>query len=239
MKPKAGVGYLEAAAHFASPESSTGTNVAVSTTDDFTRGVDALVYRIDEAGGRDAHRLSAGPVRPQHHRRPDDDGLVPHARDRQQPGHGRHPVRPIDFWVPPRAIQLFDGPSRTSRTSGASSAARSGRRLHLRHDHQNLLGLRPSRSPARPTSSGSAATSSRTTSRRAIGVLTDEADDPAGRRRDEARDGRTGEGQNCSRPTSPPTTITRCSRVASSSCAFGPTPTRSPSSSTAMSAARA
>ena len=48
MKPKAGHGYLEAAAHFAA-ESSTGTNVEVSTTDDFTKGVDALVYHIDEA----------------------------------------------------------------------------------------------------------------------------------------------------------------------------------------------
>ena len=48
MKPKAGYGYLEAAAHFAA-ESSTGTNVEVSTTDDFTKGVDALVYYIDEA----------------------------------------------------------------------------------------------------------------------------------------------------------------------------------------------
>ena len=48
MKPKAGYGYLEAAAHFAA-ESSTGTNVEVSTTDEFTKGVDALVYLIDEA----------------------------------------------------------------------------------------------------------------------------------------------------------------------------------------------
>ena len=48
MKPKAGTGYLEAAAHFAA-ESSTGTNVEVSTTDEFTKGVDALVYLIDEA----------------------------------------------------------------------------------------------------------------------------------------------------------------------------------------------
>ena len=30
-------------------ESSTGTNVEVSTTDEFTKGVDALVYQIDEA----------------------------------------------------------------------------------------------------------------------------------------------------------------------------------------------
>ena len=47
MKPKAGYGYLETAAHFAA-ESSTGTNVEVSTTDEFTKGVDALVYYIDE-----------------------------------------------------------------------------------------------------------------------------------------------------------------------------------------------
>jgi len=46
MKPKSGYGYLETAAHFAA-ESSTGTNVDISTTDDFTRGVDAMVYEID------------------------------------------------------------------------------------------------------------------------------------------------------------------------------------------------
>ncbi len=45
--PAKGHGYLEVAAHFAA-ESSTGTNVEVSTTDDFTRGVDALVYEVDE-----------------------------------------------------------------------------------------------------------------------------------------------------------------------------------------------
>ncbi|HEB79051.1 MAG TPA: ribulose-bisphosphate carboxylase [Rhodospirillales bacterium] len=48
MKPQSGYGYLETAAHF-SAESSTGTNVEVCTTDDFTKGVDALVYEIDEA----------------------------------------------------------------------------------------------------------------------------------------------------------------------------------------------
>jgi ribulose-bisphosphate carboxylase large chain len=48
MKPKTGYGYLETAAHFAA-ESSTGTNVITSTTDDFTRGVDAMVYEIDPA----------------------------------------------------------------------------------------------------------------------------------------------------------------------------------------------
>ncbi|SVE57604.1 uncharacterized protein METZ01_LOCUS510458, partial [marine metagenome] len=48
MRPKAGFGtYLETAAHFAA-ESSTGTNVQVSTTDNFTLGVDAIVYHVDE-----------------------------------------------------------------------------------------------------------------------------------------------------------------------------------------------
>ena len=47
LKPAAGHGFLTVAAHVAA-ESSTGTNVEVSTTDDFTRGVDALVYDIDE-----------------------------------------------------------------------------------------------------------------------------------------------------------------------------------------------
>merc|ERR1719499_686596 len=46
MKPKAGYDYLATAAHFAA-ESSTGTNVNVYTTDDFTKSVDALVYYID------------------------------------------------------------------------------------------------------------------------------------------------------------------------------------------------
>ena len=50
MEPAEGYGYLEAAAHFAA-EYSTGTNVEVSTTDDFTKGVNALVYEIYEVKG--------------------------------------------------------------------------------------------------------------------------------------------------------------------------------------------
>ena len=49
MKPKAGYDHMEVAAHFAA-ESSTGTNVEVSTTDDFTKGVDALVYEVSSLG---------------------------------------------------------------------------------------------------------------------------------------------------------------------------------------------
>ncbi len=48
MKPKNNADFLSTAAHFAA-ESSTGTNVEVGTTDDFTRGIDALVYEIDPA----------------------------------------------------------------------------------------------------------------------------------------------------------------------------------------------
>ena len=47
LLPQPGHGFLATAAHVAA-ESSTGTNVEVSTTDDFTRGVDAMVYDIDE-----------------------------------------------------------------------------------------------------------------------------------------------------------------------------------------------
>lgn len=48
MKPEAGYGFIQTAAHFAA-ESSTGTNVEVYTTDDFTRSVDAIVYEVDES----------------------------------------------------------------------------------------------------------------------------------------------------------------------------------------------
>jgi len=46
MKPMTGYVYLATVAHFAA-ESSTGTNVNVCTTDDFTKSADALVYYID------------------------------------------------------------------------------------------------------------------------------------------------------------------------------------------------
>jgi len=60
MAPKTGLGYLEAAAHFAA-ESSTGTNVEVSTTDDFTRrGRFGVLHRRSHRGH--AHRVSAGTV---------------------------------------------------------------------------------------------------------------------------------------------------------------------------------
>src|SRR5512146_2551964 len=111
MKPKAGYGYLEAAAHFAA-ESSTGTNVEVSTTDDFTKGVDALVYHIDEA--TEDMRI-AYPI--ELFDRNVTDGrfmmvsfLTLAIGNNQGMGDIEH-AKMIDFYVPERVVQMFDGPA--------------------------------------------------------------------------------------------------------------------------------
>ena len=112
MKPKLGTSYLEAATHFAA-ESSTGTNVEVSTTDDFTRGVDALVYRADEASEdlRIAYPIELFD-------RNIIDGrfmlvsfLTLTIGNNQGMGDIEH-ARMIDFYVPERVIQMFDGPAK-------------------------------------------------------------------------------------------------------------------------------
>jgi ribulose-bisphosphate carboxylase large chain len=114
MKPKAGFGgYLATAAHFAA-ESSTGTNVSVSTTDDFTRGVDAMVYGINEA--ENLVKI-AFPV--ELFGRNIIDGramlclfLTLCIGNRQGKGDVEH-ANIRDFHVPPRFLRLFDGPSTT------------------------------------------------------------------------------------------------------------------------------
>lgn len=112
MMPKSGHGYLEAAAHFAA-ESSTGTNVEVCTTDDFTKGVDALVYFIDEA--KEDMRI-AYPM--ELFDRNIIDGrmmmvsfLTLCIGNNQGMGDIEH-GKIIDIFFPPRAIQLFDGPAK-------------------------------------------------------------------------------------------------------------------------------
>jgi ribulose-bisphosphate carboxylase large chain len=112
MKPKAGHGYLEAAAHFAA-ESSTGTNVEVCTTDDFTRGVDALVYYIDEKNEdmRIAYPLELFDRNIIDGRMMMVSFLTLTIGNNQGMGDIEY-AKMVDFWVPPRAIQLFDGPSR-------------------------------------------------------------------------------------------------------------------------------
>jgi len=113
MKPKAGHGYLETAAHFAA-ESSTGTNVEVSTTDDFTRGVDALVYEIDPA--RELTKI-AYPVELFDRNITDGRAMICSfltlcIGNNQGMGDVEY-AKMHDFWVPPSYLAAFDGPSTT------------------------------------------------------------------------------------------------------------------------------
>ncbi len=112
MKPKAGYGYLETAAHFAA-ESSTGTNVEVSTTDEFTKGVDALVYYIDEANEemRIAYPLDLFDRNMIDGRMMMVSFLTLTIGNNQGMGDVEY-AKMFDFYVPRRAIELFDGPSK-------------------------------------------------------------------------------------------------------------------------------
>ncbi len=114
MKPKPGFGsYLATAAHFAA-ESSTGTNVDVSTTDDFTRGVDALVYEIDE--DREVTKI-AYPVELFDRNIIDGRAMICSfltlaIGNNQGMGDVEY-AKLHDFYVPPAYLRLFDGPSTT------------------------------------------------------------------------------------------------------------------------------
>jgi ribulose-bisphosphate carboxylase large chain len=112
MCPNPGHGYLEAAAHFAA-ESSTGTNVEVSTTDDFTKGVDALVYYIDEATEdmRIAYPMELFDRNVTDGRMMIVSVLTLIIGNNQGMGDIKH-AKIHDFYVPERAIQLFDGPAK-------------------------------------------------------------------------------------------------------------------------------
>ena len=111
MKPKAGYGYLASAAHFAA-ESSTGTNVAVSTTDDFTKGVDAIVYHVDEATEdmRIAYPLDLFDRNMTDGRMMIVSFLTLAIGNNQGMDDIEH-AKMIDFWMPPEAIRQFDGPA--------------------------------------------------------------------------------------------------------------------------------
>jgi len=112
MKPKAGYDYLATAAHFAA-ESSTGTNVEVSTTDDFTKGVDALVYHIDPANEdmRIAYPLELFDRNVTDGRFMMVSFLTLTIGNNQGMGDVEY-GKMIDFYVPERAIQMFDGPAK-------------------------------------------------------------------------------------------------------------------------------
>jgi ribulose-bisphosphate carboxylase large chain len=112
MTPSKGVGYLEAAAHIAA-ESSTGTNVEVSTTDDFTKGVDALVYEIDEAKGvmKVAYPNDLFDRNVTDGRAMIVSFLTLAIGNNQGMGDVEN-LQMQDFYVPERMLQLFDGPSK-------------------------------------------------------------------------------------------------------------------------------
>jgi len=112
MKPKAGYAYLASAAHFAA-ESSTGTNVETSTTDDFTRGVDAIVYHIDEATEemRIAYPLELFDRNITDGRMMLVSFLTLTIGNNQGMGDIEY-GKMVDLYLPPRALQLFDGPSK-------------------------------------------------------------------------------------------------------------------------------
>ncbi len=111
MRPKAGYGYTETAAHFAA-ESSTGTNVEVCTTDDFTRGVDALVYAIDAE--RELFKV-AYPVALFDRNIIDGRAMIASfltlaVGNNQGMGDVEY-AKLHDFYVPPALLTLFDGPA--------------------------------------------------------------------------------------------------------------------------------
>ena len=112
MAPKTGYGFLETASHIAA-ESSTGTNVEVSTTDDFTKGVDALVYEINEATGL---MKVAYPIELFDRNITDGRAMIVSfltlaIGNNQGQGDVKH-LKMHDFWIPRQFLRMFDGPSK-------------------------------------------------------------------------------------------------------------------------------
>ncbi len=115
MKPQEGHAYLESAAHFAA-ESSTGTNVDVCTTDDFTKGVDAIVYEIDEA---EELMKIAYPIDLFDRNLIDGRAMMVSfltltIGNNQGMGDIEY-AKMLDFYVPPAYLRLFDGPAMNIR----------------------------------------------------------------------------------------------------------------------------
>ncbi len=112
MQPAAGYGYLEVAAHIAA-ESSTGTNVEVCTTDDFTKGVDAIVYYCNEAEGiiKIAYPMDLFDRNITDGRTMIVSFLTLCIGNNQGMGDCAN-LQMQDFYMPPRMLQLFDGPQK-------------------------------------------------------------------------------------------------------------------------------
>jgi len=111
MRPRAGNAFASTAAHFAA-ESSTGTNVEVCTTDDFTRKIDALVYEIDEAAGlmKIAFPLALFDRNITDGRAMVASFLTLTVGNNQGMSDVEY-AKLHDFYIPPRFMCLFDGPA--------------------------------------------------------------------------------------------------------------------------------
>ncbi len=114
FKPKAGYEPVATAAHFAA-ESSTGTNVEVCTTDDFTKGVDALVYEVTQMADGDYLMKIAYPVDLFDRNITDGRAMIASfltlaIGNNQGMGDVEY-AKMHDFYVPPKYLQLFDGPA--------------------------------------------------------------------------------------------------------------------------------
>ncbi|MCA1909766.1 MAG: ribulose-bisphosphate carboxylase, partial [Magnetospirillum sp.] len=114
IKPKKGFEPIATAAHFAA-ESSTGTNVEVCTTDDFTRGVDALVYEMTEQADGDWLMKIAYPNDLFDRNVSDGRAMIVSfltlTIGNNQGMSDVEYAKMHDFWVPPAMLQLFDGPA--------------------------------------------------------------------------------------------------------------------------------
>lgn len=113
MKPKAGYGYLATAAHFAA-ESSTGTNVNVLTTDDFTKRLDAIVYEVDEPNEliKIAYPIDLFDRNMINGRAMISSFLTLVIGNNQGMGDVEY-AKMMDFYVPRAYLKLFDGPATT------------------------------------------------------------------------------------------------------------------------------
>lgn len=140
MQPKRG-SYLAAAAHFAA-ESSTGTNVEVLTTDDFTRGVDALVYAADAEAG--LMRI-AFPLALFDRNLIDGKAMIASVLTllvgNNQGMDDIASAKLLDFYVPPAFLKDFDGPAANIATLRAVLGRKRGPILGT--IIKPKLGLRP------------------------------------------------------------------------------------------------
>jgi len=113
MKPAVGFfDYIGTAAHFCA-ESSTGTNVQTSTTDDFAMGLDAICYEIDE---ENELMKIAFPIDLFDRNITDGRAMVVSLMtcmvgNNQAMGDVEY-AKLLDFFVPPNFMRLFDGPSK-------------------------------------------------------------------------------------------------------------------------------